>query len=366
MNIPLVDLRRQYETIEAEIDSAIQSVIDDCAFIQGKYVRRFEDSFAEALGARHCIGLGNGTDAIVIALKALGVGPGDEVITAANSFIATSEAITMAGARVVFVDAEPRTYTMDVTQIKEKITPRTKAIVPVHLYGHTADMDPIVSLAREHMLYVVEDAAQAHLAEYRGRVVGAIGNAGCFSFYPGKNLGAYGDAGAIVTNDDGLAKKIRMIANHGRIDKYDHQFEGVNSRMDGIQGSILSIKLKHLPMWTEQRRNIAKFYGEMLGKQTEVIPPVETGYAKHVYHLYVVRTKARHKIQNSLKDKGISTGIHYPIALPNLSAYRYMGHLPSDFPTATQYQDEILSLPMYPELKKRQVEYIVECIKECI
>ncbi|NIR50633.1 DegT/DnrJ/EryC1/StrS family aminotransferase [candidate division KSB1 bacterium] len=366
MNITFVDLKRQYDSIKTEIDGAIANVIGDSAFIGGPYVESFERAFGSFCCTKHCIGVGNGTDALCIALRALNIGRGDEVITAANSFIATSEAITMTGAKVVFVDINPETYNIDVDKIAEKITSRTKAIIPVHLYGQPADMDPILELARQHNLRVIEDAAQAHGALYRGRHIGSIGDIACFSFYPGKNLGAYGDAGAIVTNDDQLSVKARKIANHGRTQKYDHEIEGVNSRLDGIQAAILQVKLNHLLEWTESRRRNAYFYNELL-RNADVMTPIEIENTKAVYHLYVVRVKndCRQKLQEHLKANGIATGIHYPIALPNLKAYAYLGHnAHRDFPEATKASKEILSLPMYPELEKSQIEYIVEKIAD--
>ena len=362
MNIPLVDLKVQYHSIKHEIDQVVQDVIDNTAFINGMYVKEFEEAFACAIGVKHCIGVGNGTDALFLALKALEIGSGDEVITAANSFIATPEAITMTGAKVVFVDINPDTYNIDIAGTEAKITSRPKAIIPIHLYGQPADMAQILKMAEKHNIFVIEDAAQAHLAAYNGQIAGGIGNIGCFSFYPGKNLGAYGDAGAVVTNNDELAIKIRMLANHGRVGKYNHEFEGVNSRMDGIQGAVLSVKLRYLSSWTEKRRKAAAFYNELLKEKSNIVTPKEEEYAKHVYHLYVIRIKERDKLQKHLKEKGISTGVHYPIALPNLSAYKYLGHKPSDFPIASQYQDEILSLPMYPEIGADQIRYIADCI----
>ncbi len=365
MNIQLVDLKAQYETIKQDIDAVIKDVISETAFIGGQYVKRFEDAFAGFCGVRHCIGVGNGTDALFIALKTLGIGAGDEVITVANSFIATSEAITLTGARVVFVDINPTTYNIDAHRIEEKITARTKAIVPVHLYGQPADMDPILRLARKHGLKIVEDCAQAHGARYKGRTIGSLGDMACFSFYPGKNLGGYGDAGAIVTGDDALAKKARMFANHGRVDKYDHEIEGVNSRLDGMQAAILGVKLKHLDEWSESRRRNAYLYNEYL-KDTGLVTPTEIADVRAVYHLYVVRTKKdqRQALQEHLKAKGIATGIHYPIALPNLKAYAYLKHAGSDFPEATKASEEILSLPMYAELSEHQIQTIAEGIKQ--
>jgi len=364
MNIQLVDLQAQYETIKGDIDRVVADVMAKSAFIGGAYVQSFEKEFAKFCKAKHCIGVGNGTDALFIALKALGIGAGDEVITVANSFIATSEAITQTGAKVVFVDIDPKTYNIDVNQIEAKITSKTKAILPVHLYGQPADMDPILDLAKKHNLKVVEDCAQAHGAQYKGRVIGSIGDAACFSFYPGKNLGAYGDAGAIVTNDEALAKKLRMFANHGRIDKYDHEIEGVNSRLDGLQAAILGVKLKHLPQWSENRRRNAYLYNKYLAG-TNLLTPAEISDVNAVYHLYVVRVKKelRQGLQEHLKSKGIATGIHYPIALPNLKAYAYLNHGNGAFSEATKASHEILSLPMYPELEEAQIQGIAEEIK---
>ncbi|NOX48687.1 MAG: DegT/DnrJ/EryC1/StrS family aminotransferase [Chlorobi bacterium] len=367
--IPFVDLKLQYLSIRNEIDTAIANVIRDTAFVNGKYVKLFEENFSAAHNAKHCIGVGNGTDAISIALKALDIGVGDEVITAANSFIATSEAITTAGARVVFVDCLPDTYNIDPSLIEGKITSLTKAIIPVHLYGQPADMDSIMEIAKKHGLYVLEDSAQSHIAEYNSEnegwgKIGVFGDVSTFSFYPGKNLGAYGDAGAIVTNNDKVAKKARMFANHGRVSKYDHEFEGVNSRMDGIQGAILDIKLKYLAGWVEKRREVANHYDKLLKDVPEIILPFVNTKSKHVYHLYVIRTPQRVALKTFLGEKGVSTGVHYPIALPNLSAYKYLEHSPDDFPNASKFQNEYLSLPIFPELTLEQIEYTVKMIKE--
>jgi dTDP-4-amino-4,6-dideoxygalactose transaminase len=365
MNIQFVDLKAQYETIKNEIDSAIKEVVSETAFIGGQRVTKFEESFAKFCGVKHCVGVGNGTDAIFIALKTLGIGAGDEVITVANSFIATSEAITQTGARVVFVDIDPKTYNLDTSKIESKITLRTKAIIPVHLYGQPADMDPIIALAKKHGLRIIEDCAQAHGAVYKGKTIGSIGDMACFSFYPGKNLGAYGDAGALVSSDDVLARRARMFANHGRVDKYDHEMEGINSRLDGLQAAILAVKLKHLDAWSDARRKNAYLYNKYL-KGTDLITPWEMENVKAVYHLYIVRTKKeqRQKLQDYLKSKGIATGIHYPIALPNLKAYSYLKHNKNDFPEATKASGEIMSLPMYPELSDSQIQYIAEAVKE--
>ena len=375
MNIPLVDLKRQYDSIKEEIDSAMSEVISKSAFVGGPFVESFERSFASFCGVKHCIGVGNGTDALFIALKYLGIGEGDEVIVPANSFIATAEAVTMTGAKVVFVDINPKTYNIDVNKLEDCVKSRyalcsmrsanrLKAIIPVHLYGQPADMDPILSIGKKYDLKVIEDAAQAHGAIYKGRRIGSTGDVACFSFYPGKNLGAYGDGGAIVTDNHELAVKMRMYANHGRIDKYDHELEGVNSRLDGLQGAILGVKLKHLPEWSEKRRRNAYLYTQLL-KETDLTPPVEISDVKAVYHLYVVRTRKewRYKLQDYLRSKGIATGIHYPIALPNLKAYARLKQTENDFPEATQASEEILSLPMFAELKEEEIGYIAQEIR---
>jgi dTDP-4-amino-4,6-dideoxygalactose transaminase len=314
---------------------------------------------------KHCVGLANGTDAIFVALRALGIGPGDEVITAANSFVATSEAIKMVGAQVVFADINATTYTLDVNTLEEKITPRTKAIIPVHLYGHPAEMDQILSIARKRGLKVVGDAAQAHGAQYRGQPISRFADITCFSFYPGKNLGAYGDGGALVTNNDEWTAAARMFANHGRIDKYDHGVEGINSRLDGLQAAILSAKLPHLDDWTALRRRNAQAYSRAL-ENLGLITPLESADAVAVYHLYVVRVPngRRESLQVKLSESGISTGVHYPIALPFLNAYRHLGHRREDFPEALKASAEILSLPMFPELTFEQVQYVADRIKQ--
>lgn len=365
MKVPLIDLREQYETIQKEIDQAIKRVILDSAFVGGKYLKKFEREFARFCRVKFCTGVGNGTDALYIALRALGIGKGDEVITVANSFIATSEAITMTGARVVFVDCDPETYTIDVEKTISAINQKTKAIIPVHLYGHPADMFAFKKIAQENGLFLIEDACQAHGAEINGKRVGSLGDLACFSFYPAKNLGAYGDGGAIVTNNRDLAIKCKKISDHGRLKKYEHEFEGVNSRLDGLQSAILSVKLKHLEKWTDKRRTIAQLYNKLL-KDSDVITPKERNGVKHVYHLYVVRVKDRDTVQEKLAKKGITTGIHYPTALPNLPAYRYLGYSSKDFPIATALSKEILSLPIYPEMSKEQVEYVCHHLKKAV
>jgi dTDP-4-amino-4,6-dideoxygalactose transaminase len=358
MQVPFVDLKAQYQEIKVEIDDAIADVIRDCAFISGKYARRFEEAYGDYIGVRHCIGVGNGTDALFLACAALGLGAGDEVITAANTFIATSEAVSRTGARVVFVDPDPESYNIDPRRIEAAITPCTKAIVPVHLYGQPADMDPILEIARRHGLLVIEDAAQAHGAVYRGRKTGTLGTCAAFSFYPGKNLGAYGDAGAVVTDDDELARRIRMFADHGSERKYTHDFEGINSRLDGIQAAVLRVKLEHLEAWTERRRHAAARYNDALQRR---LPTPGAGDAlRHVYHLYVVRVMNRDEVQRQLADAGIGTGIHYPIPLPFQPAYAHLGARPESYPVACGQKDQILSLPMHGNLSDDQVDYVIE------
>jgi dTDP-4-amino-4,6-dideoxygalactose transaminase len=363
--IAFVDLAAQYHSMKAEIDGAIASVIAETSFIGGPHVKGFEEAFARYCGVDHCVGVANGTDALFVALKVLDIGPGDEVITAANTFIATAEAITMAGAQVVFVDINPRTFNLEVDRIEEKVTRRTKAIIPVHLYGQPANMAPIRTIAEKHGLRVIGDAAQAHGACYHGKPVAQWADVTCYSFYPGKNLGAYGDAGAVVTNNARWATAARMWANHGRVTKYDHNFEGVNSRLDALQAAILAVKLPHLEDWTVRRRQHAYRYNEALAS-TNVVTPNEIEDVHAVYHLYVVRVPGgrRDALQQHLHNEGISTGIHYPIALPYLSAYRRLKHDEGDFPEALKASREILSLPIYPELSEELVHVVVGRIKD--
>jgi len=362
MKIHLVDLLTQYQNIKQEIDSAIQSVIQETAFIGGfnnLFVRQFEESFARFLGVHHCVSCANGTDSLEILLKSTGIGVGDEVIVPALSWISTSEAVSNIGAKPIFVDIDEKTYTIDVTKIEEKITSKTKAIIPVHLYGHPAEMDSILKIAKNYNLYIIEDCAQAHGAEYKGKKVGTIGHAGSFSFFPGKNLGAYGDAGGMVTNDFELAEKARMIANHGQKKKHDHWMEGRNSRLDGIQAAVLNVKLKYLEKWTENRREIAKTYSTYL--KEEIITPKEAGTVKHVFHLYVIRAKDREGLRIHLHHLGIETAIHYPLPLPYLKPYQ--SHLSSnEYPIASKVCNEILSLPIYPEMSNDTVQKIIESV----
>jgi dTDP-4-amino-4,6-dideoxygalactose transaminase len=366
MKIPLVDLKAQYASIKPEIDAALQRVLDETDFISGSAVAEFEQSFASYCGTRSAVGLANGTDALQLSLLALGVGHGDEVITAVNTFIATSEAISATGARPIFVDNDPHTYTIDVTKIEEKITPRTKAIIPIHLYGQPAAMDAVNEIAARHDLQVIEDAAQAHGASFNGKTVGTLGRLACFSFYPGKNLGAYGDAGAIATNDEALANMVRMLANHGRLKKYEHEIEGYNSRLDTLQAAILSVKLRHLRAWTQKRQENAFIYSQHLAHASTIVTPVVHPYATHVFHLYVVRVQQREKVQQALREAGIATGIHYPIPLHRQPAYKYLGLPTGSYPVAERFAGEILSLPMYPELSADQIAFICDTlIKAC-
>jgi len=363
LKIPFVDLKLQYQSIKREIDQSIQKVLDDTAFIGGKYVAQFEQEFAAYLGVKHCIGVGNGTDALTLALKALRIEEGDEVIVPANTFIGTSEAVSLAGGKSVFADCDPETQTITPKTVEKALTARTRAIMPVHLYGNPAPVAELKELAESRGLFLVEDAAQAHGAQYMGAKIGSIGHAAAFSFYPGKNLGAYGDGGCVATNDPEIAKRVKMYANHGRVQKYDHEFEGTNSRLDGIQAAVLSAKLAHLEEWTEKRRKIADLYRTNLAPLNLPLQKETTG-GRHVYHLLVVRIPEREKIMEFLSEKGIATGIHYPDALPNLGAYRHLGLKPQDFPVSSRYSQEVLSLPIFPEMSEEQVAYVCENLKE--
>ena len=360
MRVPFVDLQAQYNDHRAEIDAAIAAVISETAFVRGKYVSAFEAGFAGFSGAKFCISCANGTDAIFITLKMLGIGSGDEVITTANSWIATSETISLVGATPVFVDLEEDFYCLDPALIEAKITARTKAILPVHLLGQPAQMDAIREIARRYGLAVVEDCAQAHGAKFQGTPVGKFGVAGTFSFYPGKNLGAYGDAGCIITDDEDLAAKCRMFANHGadRTNKHDHAMEGICSRMDGLQAAILSAKLPHLGAWIKARQEAADRYDSLLANTPGVIIPKRRAGAEHVFHVYCIRAPRRDELQEHLKSRGIDTTRHYPTPLPFLKAYARFGHTALDFPVAARHADEILSLPIYPEITLAQQEYI--------
>jgi dTDP-4-amino-4,6-dideoxygalactose transaminase len=359
--IPLVGLLEQYQTIKPEIDTAIQNVIGSSAFVGGEEVRRFESEFAAYCETRACVGVGNGTDAIYLTLRAMGIGAGDDVITVAHTFIASSEAISMTGARPVFVDINRDTMLMDPARIEAAITPATRAILPVHLYGQPCDMDAIMEIARRHGLKVIEDAAQAHGARWRGRRAGSMGDAACFSFYPGKNLGAFGDAGAVVSEDEDLIEQVRMLANHGRLEKYTHKMEGVNSRLDGLQAAVLRVKLRHLDEWNQRRRQHADFYLETLAN-SDLRMPVIDGNAETVWHLFVVRVEDRELFQQRLKQEGIATGIHYPVPLHLQPAYQHRQIALGTLPATEAAALEVVSLPMYPELTTAQLERVMNAI----
>ncbi|RJP96272.1 MAG: DegT/DnrJ/EryC1/StrS family aminotransferase [Desulfobacteraceae bacterium] len=363
MEIPFLDLNAQYVSIKNDIHKAIDDVLNSCAFAGGPFVESFETEFASFCGCSEAIGVGNGTDALWLSLLALGVGPGHEVITVPNTFIATAEAISFCGATPVFVDVEASTYTINPELLENAITSKTRAIIPVHLNGQMADMDPIMEIAHKHGLFVVEDACQAHGAEYKGKRAGAIGNTGCFSFYPGKNLGAYGEAGAIVTNDADLAKKIRVLRDHGQEKKYHHSVIGWNARMDGLQGAILSVKLKHLPKWNTLRRQHARTYSERLGDIDQVILPLEAENRKHVFHIYAIRTKHRDTLMEYLKINGIQCGVHYPVPIHKQEAYSFNGYQNKQYPVAETVASELVSLPMYPELTGSMIETVCAEIK---
>jgi dTDP-4-amino-4,6-dideoxygalactose transaminase len=363
MNIPFVDLKAQYQSIKKHIDQAIAQVIDETAFIGGHFVKDFEKDFAGLYGVKHVIGCANGTDALYILMRMLGIGAGDEVITVANSWISSSETITQTGARPVFVDVHPEYYSLDETQLESKITTRTRAVIAVHLQGQACAISDIKAICDRHKLFLIEDCAQSHFSEYQGKRAGLHGIAGSFSFYPGKNLGAYGDAGCMMTNDDELAEKCRMFANHGALKKPDHRIEGINSRLDSLQAAILKAKLPYILEWTEKRIHNASRYDQYLANIPPIALPRIRPDSKHTFHLYVIRAQRRDALMQFLKDQGIETTMHYPVALPNLPAYRYLGHSPSDFPVATRLQEEILSLPMYPELKEEMIQYIADKIR---
>lgn len=362
MNVPFVDLHAQYLSIKSEIDDSIARVINESAFIRSHYVDDFEVQFANIFEVEHCVSCGNATDALYILLRGLKIQPGDEVITTAHSWISTSETISQAGGKVVFCDTNDSNFTIDIKSIEEKITNRTVGIIPVHLFGQPADMEEIMTIAKKYGLWVIEDCAQAHLAEYKGKKVGTFGNAAIFSFYPGKNLGAMGDAGCLVTNDKNLSEWCSLFARHGG--KGEHKIEGINSRMDGIQAAILSVKLPHLQSWTLARQNVAKKYNELLGKIDQVATPIVKQDRSHVYHLYVIKALNRDGLKNFLNEKNISTMLNYPKALPFYPAYAYLNHSFSDFPNAYANQNTIISIPIYPEITDEQITYVSDTIRE--
>jgi dTDP-4-amino-4,6-dideoxygalactose transaminase len=363
VNVPFVDLKAQYRSIKPEIDEAIQRVLDTTQFVLGRDVAAFEESFAAyAGGVRHAIGLNSGTSALHLALLAAGVGPGDEVITVPFTFVATAAAVVYTGARPVFVDIEPRSFTMDPVRIEAAITPRTKAILPVHLYGQCADMDPILEIARRRGLAVIEDAAQAHGAEYKGRRAGSLGRMGCFSFYPGKNLGAYGEGGAVTTSDDECNRVIRMLRDWGAEKKYHHVLKGYNYRLEGIQGAVLGVKLRHIEAWTEARRAHARRYAEAL-KGLPIRLPEEVPERRHVWHVYAVRMRDRDRAVPFLQERGVGAGIHYPFPVHRLPAYADLGYRAGAFPESERAANEVLSLPMFPELTDAQIDYVAEQLR---
>lgn len=360
--IPFVDLKAQYLSIKSEVDAAIQGVLESCQFTLGSEVAAFEEEFAAYCGAKHGIGVNTGTSALHLALLAADIGPGDEVITVPFTFVATVAAIHYTGATPVFVDVDPDTLTMDPAALEKAITPRTRAILPVHLHGQTAEMDAIVAIARRFGLLVVEDACQAHGAEYRGRRAGSLGDLACFSFYPGKNLGAYGEGGMVVTGDAALARKIRMLRDWGAEKRYHHVLKGYNYRLEGIQGAVLRVKLRHLEAWTEARRAAAARYDALLAG-SGVPTPVALPHNRHVYHIYAIRTRERAAWQDALTAQGIQTGIHYPIPVHLLPAYADLGYEAGDFPHAERAADEVLSLPIFPELGAQQCETVARAVR---
>ena len=363
--VKFLDLAKQYDEIESEINTAIIEVIKNSAFIGGRYIEKFESEFANYQQAKYCIGVGNGTDALEIAIDALDLPEGSEIIVPANSFIASSEAVSRAGHRVVFCDCNPDDYTLSITSVESLITPSTAAVIAVHLYGHPCNMDPLLDLAKKFGLYVIEDCAQAHGAEYKGKRVGAIGDVGCFSFYPGKNLGAYGDGGAIITNSNHIQNRCRMIANHGRIDKYDHLFEGRNSRLDGLQAAVLSVKLRYLDEWTNRRIECANLYLKHLAELSELVLPVRQHWAKQVYHLFVVRLLNREQVRMELQCFGIETGVHYPKSLPSLAAYDYIKQDTSQF-FARQSDKHLLSLPIGDHMDETDCLRVISSLRELL
>jgi dTDP-4-amino-4,6-dideoxygalactose transaminase len=362
MNIPFLDLKAQYHSIKPEIDSAILDILEHSAFVLGKSVSDFEANFAKALDVKHCVALGSGTAGNHLAAWTLGIGPGDEVIVPANTFIATAWGATLCGATPVFVDCSPECYNIDPEKIEKAITAHTKAIVAVHLFGHPADLDAIREITKAKNIHLIEDCAQAHFAEYKGKRVGGLSEIASFSFYPGKNLGAYGEGGAITTNNDNLAKKARMIRSHGAAKKYEHEIYGHNYRMEGIQGAVLGVKLKHLGEWTENRRKVAQKYNNMLAGVGDLIIPKEMPYGKHVYHLYVIQTAKRDALEKHLAGNGISTGMHYPIPLHLQPCFRNLGYKKGDCPIAEKLAKCGLSLPLFAEMSDEQLYYVTKVV----
>jgi dTDP-4-amino-4,6-dideoxygalactose transaminase len=361
MKVPFVDLKAQYQSIKPQIDQAIATVISETSFIGGKHVEEFEKKFAELYGVKHCISLANGTDSLYILMKMMGIGENDEVITSAYSWISSSETISQTGAKPVFVDID-QYYTIDVKQLRDKINPNTKAIIPIHIHGQMCQINEIMKIAQEFGIPVIEDCAQSHFSEFNGVRAGVTGIAGSFSFYPGKNLGAYGDAGCIITNDDELALKCRMYARHGALKKHQHEIEGINSRLDGLQAAILNAKLPYILQWTESRISNAKLYDKHLQGIAQIELPQVRENVKHTFHLYMIKAEKRDELLQYLKDNGIETAIHYPVALPNMKAYQYLKYSRDDFPHASANETKILSIPMYPELTEEMISYVAKKI----
>jgi dTDP-4-amino-4,6-dideoxygalactose transaminase len=376
MKVPFIDLKAQYDSIREEVDEAVRDVFESCAFAGGPFVKRFEEEFARYCRCRYALGVGSGTEALWLSLLALGIGPGDEVITVPNSFIATAEAISFCGATPSFVDIDERTYTMSPHRLEEHLKgrfaklhssapgPRPRAVIPVHLFGQMADMGPIMEIAKEYGLHVIEDACQAHGAEYKGMRAGSIGELGCFSFYPGKNLGACGEAGAVTTNHPRLAEKIQTLRDHGQPKKYHHDVIGWNSRMDGLQGAILEVKLRHLDQWNEARRKNAMLYDELLADIRDAVTPKKADYAVHVYHIYGIRVKGRDDLMAFLQERNVSAGVHYPVPIHMTEAYGFMRLGKGSFPVSEKCAQELLSLPMFPELTKEEIEWVVKALGE--
>jgi dTDP-4-amino-4,6-dideoxygalactose transaminase len=365
MNVPFVSLSEMHKPIADELHQVFARVLANNSFIMGPEVQAFESAFASFLGAAHCIAVNNGTTALQLTLQALGIGPGDEVITVANTFIATAEAISAVGARPVFVDIDPVSYTMDPAVVEAAITANTKALLPVHLYGQTADLDPLLEIAQRHGIVLIEDACQAHGATYKGKRAGTLGIAGCFSFYPGKNLGCLGEGGAVVTQDPELAQKMRLLRDHGSVRKYEHCVPGYNYRLEGLQGGFLLVKLKHLEEWNERRRVAAAKYGQLLSGSSLVLP-TEMTYGKHVYHLYVIQVEDRDNVRTRLAGAGIETGLHYPTPLHLQHAYAGLGYEKGCFPVTERMSTRLLSLPMYPDLTGEQIEHVASVLLETL
>ena len=363
MKVPFVDLNAQHRLLEPELREAFERVLQRSCFILGPEVEKFEAAFACYLGVSECVAVNSGTAALHLALRALEIGPGDEVITVPNTFIATAEAISAVGARPVFVDVDPVSYTMDPAQVEKAVTERSRALLPVHLYGQPSDLDALLAIARRYNLALLEDACQAHGAEYKGRKAGTLGAAGCFSFYPSKNLGCCGEGGAVVASDPELARRVRMFRDHGSARKYEHHVPGYNFRMEGLQGAVLVAKLKYLDQWNERRRALAEYYGRCLAR-SGVVTPAEMSYARHVYHLYVVRSEQRDGLRDYLAAHGIQAGLHYPVPLHLQEAYRDLGYQPGDFPVTEQLAQQCLSLPLYPEMSLEAPDYVASAIAE--